>query len=123
MRQRWTEKGEGKIGCIFWALLGLIFLLIAVKVVPIKIATMKLENHMLELAMSAARHRDRTFFEREISKKAKSLNLEIPKKQIRVKKYPERVVMDVKFTVPVDILSYTYDWNIHLHLDRDVFWI
>ncbi len=122
MRQRGTENGEGKIGCIFWGLLGLIVLLIAVKVVPIKIATMKLEDHMLDLAMSQARHRDRSFFEREIYNKSRTLKLDIPRKQIVVKKYPERVVMDVEFVVPVDVLSYTYDWNIHLHLDRDVFW-
>ncbi len=123
MRLRRSEKGEGKIGCIFWAFLALIFLLIAVKVVPVKIATMKLKDHMLDLTMSQARHRDNTFFELEIYNKAKALQLDVARKQIRVKKYPERVVMDVEFTVPVDILTYVYNWNVHLHVDRDVFWI
>ncbi len=122
MRQR-IEAGEGKVGCIFWSLMGLIFVLVAWKVVPVKIATMKLEDHMVELAMSQrARTADNGFFEREIQKKAKTLDLDIPRKQIRAKKYPERVVMDVEYTVPVDILSYTYDWNVEIHVDRDVFW-
>ena len=122
MRQR-IQAGEGRIGCIFWSLMGLIFLLVGWKVVPVKIATMKLQDHMVELAMSQrARTADNGFFEREIHKKAKALNLDIPRKQIRAKKYPERVVMDVEFTVPVDILSYTYNWNVELHVDRDVFW-
>ncbi len=117
------EGGEGKIGCIFWSLIGLLFLLIAWKVVPIKIATMKLQNHMVDLAMSPrARTADKSFFEREIHNKAKSLNLNIPRKQIRAKKYPERVVMDAEFTVPVDVLGYTYDWDVEVHVDRDVFW-
>ena len=121
MKQK--EGGEGKIGCIFWSLAGLIFVLIAMKAVPIKIATMKLEDHMQELAMSPrARTAGNDFFEREIYNKAKSLNLNVPRKQIRAKKYPERVVMDVEFTAPVEILSYTYDWNIEIHMDRDVFW-
>lgn len=123
MRPRETERGESRVGCIFWFLVGLIFIIVAVKVVPIKIATMKLEDHMQELAMSQrARTAGREFFEREIYNKAQFLNLKIPRKQIRAKKYPERVVMDVEFTVPVNVLSYTYDWNVELHVDRDVFW-
>ncbi len=123
MRQRWTERGESKIGCVFWSLAGLLFVFILIKVVPVKIATLKLQDHMQELALSPrARTADNSFFEREIYNKAKALDLDIPRKQIRAKKYPERVVMDVEFTVPVDILTYTYDWNIKIHLDRDVFW-
>ncbi len=120
MRQRGIERGDSKIGCVFWSLIGIVCILIAIKVVPIKIATMKLKDHMTEMAMTQGR-RDKDFFEREIFNKARSLNLEIPREQIRVKKYSERVVMDAEFTVPVDILSYTYEWNIKIHIDRDIF--
>ena len=124
MRQRGIERGESRIGCIFWSLAGLIFVLIAMKAVPVKIKAMKLENHMQELATSpAARTADNGFFEREIHNKAKSLDLDIPRKQIRAKKYPERVVMDVEFTVPIEILTFTSNWDIKIHLDRDIFWI
>ena len=106
MRQRGTARGEGRIGCIFWGLISLLFVLVAVKVVPIKIATMKLEDHMLELALSPrARTGGPAFFQRGIFHKARELKLDIPRKQIKVKKYPERVVIDVEFTVPIDILS------------------
>lgn len=122
-RQMGRERGEGKIGCIFWSLAGLLFILVLYNVLPIKIATMKLEDYMIELAMSPrARTADNGFFEREIHNKAKLLDLEIPRKQIRAKKYPERVVMDVEFTVPVEIISFTFDWNVDIHVDRDVFW-
>ena len=122
MRTVSSQRGDSKIGCLFWSLLGLLFLIIAFKVVPIKIATMKLEDHMLELATTHGK-RGKDFFEREIYKKARYLELPVDRKQIRVKKYPERVVMDVEFTVPVEVLTFTYDWNIGLHVDRDVFWI
>ncbi len=122
MRQRGIERGESRIGCIFWSLVGILFVLVAIKAVPIKIATMKLEDHMTEMAMTQGR-RDRDFFEREIFNKARSLKLDIPRKQIRVRQYPERVVMDVEFTVPIEILTYTYNWDIKIHLDRDIFWI
>jgi len=122
MRPWKIQRGEGRIGCIFWSLVALVFLLVAMKVVPVKIATMQLEDHMKELALTQGR-RGKEFFESEIYNKAQFLELDIPKEKIRVKKYPERVVMDVEFTVPIDILSFTYNWNVKLHLDRDIFWI
>ncbi len=122
MRQRGIERGESKIGCIFWSLAGIVFILIAIEVVPVKIATMKLKDHMTEMAMTQGR-RDKDFFEREIFNKARSLKLEVPRKQIRVKKYPERVIMDVEFTVPIEVLTFSYDWDVKIHLDRDIFWI
>ena len=122
MRPRGTERGDTKIGCIFWSFMGLIFVMIAVEVLPIKIASMKLQDHMTEMAMTHGQ-RSRDFHERSIFNKARSLDLDIPRKQIRVKKHPERIIMDVEFTVPLRILTIDYDWNIELHLDRDVFWI
>jgi len=117
-----SQRGESKIGCVFWALAGLLFVMVAVKVVPIKIASMKLEDHMHELATTQGK-RGKDFFEREIYNKAKYLKLPVDRKQIRVKKYPERVVMDVEFTVQVEVLTFSYEWNIKLHEDMDVFWI
>ncbi len=122
MRPSRMERGDSKVGCIFWSFVGIIFVLIAIEVVPIKIATMKLKDHMQELAMTQGR-RGKDYFERSIFNKARDLKLDVPRQQIRVKKYPERVVIDVEFTVPLEILTFEYDWNVKLHLDRDIFWI
>lgn len=120
MYQRRNQSGEGRIGCIFWTLIAIVFALAASKIVPVKMASMKLEDHMKELAMTQPRG-TKEFFEREIFNKAKSLGLEVPRKQIRVTKYPERVIMDVEFTTPVEILSFTFDWDESIHVDRDIF--
>lgn len=120
--RRWQEQqgGEGRSGCIFWTLAALLFALVASEVVPIKMASMKLEDFMKELAMTQPR-RSKEFFESEIFNKARSLDLEIPRKQIRVKKYTERVIMDVEFTAPIEVLSFTFDWDVKIHVDRDIF--
>lgn len=120
MRQTTNQAGEGRAGCVFWILVATVFGLIAAEAVPIKIATMKLEDHMKDLAMTQSR-RPKEFFEREIFNKAKYLDLEIPRKQIRVKKYSERVVMDVEFTAPINLLGFNYDWSVSIHVDRDLF--
>lgn len=121
--QRWVhgrQAGEGRAGCVFWTLVALLFGLFAAEVVPIKMASMKLEDFMKELAMTQPR-RPKEFFESEIFNKARSLDLEIPRKQIRVKKYTERVVMDVEFSVPVEVLTLSFDWDVKIHVDRDIF--
>ncbi len=120
MGQTGGERGEGRSGCIFWLLVSLVFALISFEAVPIKMATMKLEDHMKDLAMTQPR-RPKEFFEQEIFNKARFLDLEIPRKQIRVKKFTERVVMDVEFEAPIEILTFTYNWNISIHVDRDIF--
>ncbi len=58
-----SQRGESKIGCLFWAVAALLFAMVAVKVVPIKIASMKLEDHMHELATTQGK-RGKDFFER-----------------------------------------------------------
>ena len=118
--RRFGQSGEGKAGCLFWVFLLLIGGLIGYQVIPVKIASMQLEDHMKELAMTQPRS-PQHLFEQRIAQRARELDLEIPKEQIRVKKYPERVIMDVEFAVPIDVLGYTFDWNVKIHLDRDIF--
>ena len=121
MRTVGSQRGESKVGCIFWSLIALLFVIVGKEVVTIKMGAMKLEDHMIELAMTQGK-REQDFFQREIYNKARFLDLAVDRKQIRVKKFPERVVMDVEFIAPVEVLSFTYEWNIKIHVDRDVFW-
>ena len=118
--RRSAIQGEGRAGCIFWLLLALVFGVIAFQTIPIKIATMQLEDFMKEMAMTQP-GRSQHWFERRISERAVELDLEIPKDQIRVKKYPERVIMDVQFVEVIDIFGYEYNWNVKIYLDRDLF--
>ena len=120
MKRSRNEAGEGRAGCVFWILLAIVLGLVAKEVLPVKAAAIKLEDHMKDLAMTQPR-KPKSFFEKAIFKKAQSLELNIDRKQIRVKKFPERVVMDVQITAPVNVLGFTYDWNISIHVDRDLF--
>lgn len=120
MRRTRRERGEGRAGCLFWLLVMLAAVMVGAKVIPVKIATMQLKDYMEELAMTQSRQTG-PFFVREISNKAKELDLEIPKKQIKVRKSAERIVIDVDFVVPLDFYFYQHDWQIHLHLDRDIY--
>lgn len=115
-----SQQGEGKIGCLFWLFAALIFAMFCFKVVPVKIAVTQLEDHMLELAKTQPR-KPQAFFEKSIIRKSEDLRLDLTKKNVKVKKYKERVVMDVQFDVPVDLLVYNYVWHVKIHIDRDLF--
>ena len=100
MRRFATQRGEGKAGFLFWILVLAIGVMVGSKVIPVKISTMQLKDHMEELAMTQPR-KAQHFFEREIANRARELDLEIPKDQIRVRKTDERVIMDFFFNVTV----------------------
>lgn len=120
MRRINHQAGEGKAGCVFWILIVLVIGLVGAEVMPIKMKTMKLEDFMKELAMTQPR-KPQHFFEKAVFDRARELELNVEKKNVKVRKYKERVIMDVEFVQPISVLSIDYDWNISLHLDREIF--
>ena len=120
MRRFGSQKGEGKIGCLFWVLVLGAVALVASRVIPVKISTMKLEDHMEELVMANPRQ-PKSFFEREIANRARDLNLPLAKEKIQVRKSEDRIIIDVRFTVPMDFVVTQHDWDITIYKDLDIF--
>lgn len=114
------QRGEGRAGCVFWALLVVVAIFAGFKIVPVKIATAQLKDHMEELAQLSPRGTDR-YFSSEIYTRARDLDLPVDKKRIKIDKRPNRVIMDVDITVPMDFIVTTYNWEIKIHVDRDLF--
>ena len=113
-------RGEGKAGCIFYILLTFVVAYAAMKVIPVQVDKMQLEDYMRELALHNPRKRA-DWFERRIKDRADELELPVERKNIKVKKSSKRVKMDVKFTVMVDLLVTDYAWNVSIHIDREIF--
>ena len=120
MGGRNMQSGEGRLGCIFWIVLLVIGGFIASRMVPIKIATAELKDHMEELAATRPRGTSEDF-RNSIYKRAQELKLPLQQKEISVQKDQNRAVMDVVFVVPVDLVVYTYPWKFNLHVDRPIF--
>ena len=119
-RIRNAQRGEGRLGCFFWLLLLGIGVLIAARVVPVKIAVAQLKDHMEDLAERHARGTSDQF-QRSILQRAKELDLPVEPKHIVVKKSKKRAIMDVEFVVPLDFLVMTYEYEVKIHVDRDIF--
>ncbi len=121
-RRLLSERGESKAGCLIWTVVLAAGILISVRVIPIKIATIELKDKMEDAAQLMPRGTVKQY-QTFIVQRAQELNLPVTKKEVKVKKYPNRVVMDVSFTVPLDLIVTTYNWDISLHVDRDIFLI
>ena len=115
-----SQKGEGRAGCLFWILVLLVVVLAGSRFIPVKIASMQLADHIDDLVV-AHPHKNQDFFEREIRVRAGQLNIKIPKDQIKVRKTDERIIVDIRYTVPLDFIAFQYDWDITIYEYRDIF--
>jgi hypothetical protein len=120
MVRRFRERGEGNVGCILWAVLLAVGVLIAWKVVPIKIKNAELYDFMVQQAQ-LAQHSSSDELAKRILYKAKELDLSVTEKNVVIQKGRERIRMEVKYTVTLDFPFYSYDWDIDHQVDRPIF--
>ncbi|MBV8199301.1 MAG: hypothetical protein JOZ15_01635 [Acidobacteria bacterium] len=120
MPRRFAERGEGNLGCILWvAALGLA-VLIAVKMVPVKIASSQLYDQMEDLAKHAA-EAPPDAIAKAILNKAKELELPVTKEDVHVERVGDSIRMRATFTVPVDFPGYTYLWHFDHQVNRPIY--
>jgi hypothetical protein len=123
MRRRTAERGEGKLGCIFWFVVLAIGAMIAWKAVPVKMHSAELYDYMDELARFSAAKDTPEQLQKKILTKAFELDLPLDKDHVHVEKMGERVKMTASYTVPLEFPGYTYHWNFDFQLDRQLFLI
>ena len=119
MRHR-PGLGEGRLGCIIWVVILLLCGLIAYKALPVKLNATQLYDYMDDQARFGARVSSSTLKAR-VLKRAQDLDLPVKASDIKVSKTGGVIRMQCTFTVPVDILGFTYDWDFNLEVDRQVF--
>lgn len=124
MRRRIAERGETNIGCILWVALLALAVLIAVKMIPVKIATSQLYDYMEELAKHAT-EAPADVIAKAIVSKAKELELPLVKDDVHVERLGsgvnESIRMRAVYTVPVEFPGYTYQWHFDQQLDRPIY--
>jgi hypothetical protein len=118
MRSR--QAGDSKIGCVLWLLALGIAVMVAVKMIPVKIKTAELQDHMTEMA-KFARGASVEDLRKGILERSVQLGLPVREDDIQIQLTRDRVRMDVKYTVPVEFPGYTYQWSFHHSIDRPVF--
>jgi hypothetical protein len=115
-----NQAGDSKIGCILWALLLAIGVLIAWKAIPVKIASSELYDYMVEQAKWAG-GAPADVIQRRVYNKAIELGLPVDIKNVKVEKPGDNVKMRAVFTVPLEFPGYTYEWNFDFQVNRAIY--
>ena len=120
MARKLSQAGDGKLGCILWALLLLVAGMIAWKAIPVKIASSELYDFMVEQAKWAASANEETL-KRRILDKGRELDLPLDPRYVVCERPGDKVRMRVQFTVPLEFPGYTYNWEFDLRVDRSLY--
>ena len=120
MRRRLRARGEGKIGCILWALVFAVVGLVAWKMIPVKIASSQLYDYMEDESKFAAGNTVETMKKR-IIEKARELELPLKEENVTVEKPGDNIRMRAVFEVPVEFPGYTYVWKFDHQVYRPIY--
>ena len=113
-------RGEGRIGCIFWLLVLVVFVAICWKAIPVKIQSAELYDFMEDQARGADRATAEQIKKR-VLRRAKDLDLPLEAKNVTVDKTSGRIRIECVYTVPLEFPGYTYNWDFDQVVDRPVF--
>lgn len=120
MRTR-RQAGEGVAGCVVYLLLAGIAALVLVKMVPVKLRSSEFKDYMVEQAKFAGRRTTAAGVHGALQRKADELGLPVTKKDIKVELKGGHIVMRCQYTVLVDLVLYTYEWNFDHQVRRPIF--
>ncbi len=120
MLRNMRERGEGRIGCLFWGVVLAIVVLVGFKMVPIKYASAQFFDFMYEQAQYAQKTSPENM-KKELMKKARQLEIPLDPKKLTVKKRGGRIQIEAEYTVPVEFPGYTYVWEFAEKIDEPIF--
>lgn len=115
-----SQRGESRAGCLLWVLVLLAGILFSSKIIPIKIATHQLKDRVEDIAERHPRWKQNKVHE-NIYRRAKELELPIKKKDIKVKKNNQNMIVDITIKTPIDFYFTEFVWTEEIHIDRDIF--
>lgn len=121
MRPWRGERGEGRIGCIFWLAVLVVGAVIAWEMVPVKIRSAQLYDFMIDQASVATYNRDTEALRKRILARARDLDLPLTKENLYVERRGDSIRMRATYTVPVEFPGYTYDWQFEMDREWDIF--
>jgi hypothetical protein len=119
-RRRWSERGEGQMGCLVGVALMAIAIFIAYKMVPIKVRAAELRQEVVDQAKAAGMRGDDRIMA-AILRKAQDENLPVTEDNVQIHRTANTISVDVDYVVPVDFPGYKYQWGFHHHAENPIF--
>ena len=116
------ERGAANIGCALSLLLLAMAVVVLVKAVPVIIAVGEFTDYcerQIQMA-SLPRHSDEEITA-SVLYKAQQLHIPIGEEQLKVWRDNREAHLTAKFTVPIAVPFYTYEWKVERVFDRPLF--
>ncbi len=121
MRGHGSERGEGNLGCIIWALAVILVFYVGWKMVPVKMKNAELEDFIVDQAKVAGTRSPEKIKE-SILYKARLLEIPLDPKHVSVERRGDHIYMKADYTIPVRFAGgYVYDWHFTHDVDRPLF--
>jgi hypothetical protein len=114
------QSGQGKIGCAIWILAVVVASMVAYKMIPVKVKTSELKSFMVDQAKWAG-NLTTDALEKSIIAKGAELGLPLTEQGVQVQKDRDHVRMEAVYTVPIEFPGYTYNWQFHERVDRNIY--
>lgn len=122
MWRRRAERGEANLGCIFWVVLLVIAVVVAWKLVPVKIKSAELYDFMIDQAGDATNtFHNEDVIKKRILAKAHDLTLPLDADHLKVERIGDRIRMRATYTVDVKFPGYVYHWKFDHEVDRHLY--
>ncbi len=116
------ESGEGNVGCLIWAVVFGLVLLIGWKAVPVKIKAAELYDFMDDQARYTKKGQEaRDKVKQMILGKAESLELPLIADNLTVERRRDLVTITFKYVVPLEFPGKTYEWEFSGEIERPSF--
>lgn len=114
------QRGEGRVGCLFWLVVLAIVALVGIKMVPVKYASAQLFDFMDEQAKFAQKTTPDQM-KKTILRRARELQVPLDPKRLTVTKRGGRIRIKAAYEVPVEFPGYTYVWQFEEEIDEPIF--
>lgn len=116
------QIGEGRIGCIFWALLLGAVAYVGWQMVPVKMKSVDLEQFMVRTAERASLQQRNTerALRAAIMNEADELNLPLEDDNLFIQRTGARITIEASYTVPINLIVTTWDWEIEHKVTRSI---
>lgn len=114
---RRNQRGESKLGCILGLVVFVLAVIVAIRVVPVMKDVYSLDDFARRQAERAFHLTDEVISE-EFLKEAQSRRLPLSKENLRVTRTRDFITIEYDYTVEIQILFYTHQWDVSRKVER-----